>query len=96
MVSVLALTAGSIAVGHWQTGRDSIHIKITLTSNRFHSGMSAGGSFSGLEFGKTDLDPSSGSWFYTGQSPEIPTPATIPLIGIALAALGFSRKRKHG
>ena len=32
---------------------------------------------------------------YNSASAPVPTPATIPLLGIALAALGFNRKRKE-
>jgi hypothetical protein len=35
-----------------------------------------------------------GAWFVRDAN-QVPTPATIPLLGIALAALGFSRKRKQ-
>ncbi len=34
-----------------------------------------------------------GGWFYRGNSPQIPIPATIPLIGVALAILGFGRRK---
>lgn len=37
---------------------------------------------------------SPGAWLFRDAPAGVPTPATSPLIGIALAALGFGRKRK--
>jgi hypothetical protein len=37
----------------------------------------------------------SGGWFYRNASTEVPVPPTLPLLGLGIAALGFShRKRK--
>jgi hypothetical protein len=45
-------------------------------------------------WGDSDFStPEAGGWFYREQS-TVPIPATLPLLGLGLAALGFSRRKR--
>lgn len=41
------------------------------------------------------LRTGTGGWFYRAEGGEVPAPATIPLIALGLAALGFSRRKEQ-
>ena len=79
--------------GYWGDGTYSTGAGDTLTGNELHGVIQFAGTFSSLSWTST-AENWHGFTIGLAQESRIPEPATFALVGVALAGLGLSRRRR--